>query len=126
MWVPWSSGNWALVSEQDLAIHVAWPDPPTPHLLIFEMLRTSFVRVLFCFIIVLNFLRNLSLSSSPRAEMDVRWASFLSVLFPGGDLACGYKLNLDLGSNLNAATHEWLDDCILNKLWNHDKLQLLV
>lgn len=47
--------------------------------------------------------------------MDVRWASFLSVSFPGGDLACDYKLNLDVGSNLNAAAHEWHEDWILNR-----------
>lgn len=61
--------NWALRSEQDLAIYVAWPDPPTPHLEIFEVLRQSFASFIFY---PQFFLRDLSLFSSPRAEMDVR------------------------------------------------------
>lgn len=67
------------------------------------------------------------MSSPPRAEMDVKWASFLCVSFMGDDLTCGYtyKMDLDLGSNLNAATQEWHDDWILNKSQNHQKLQLL-
>lgn len=103
----WSPGNWARVPEQDLAIHKAWPWLPIPHLVIFEVLRQSFVWVV-CFS-ALSFLRGLSL--------DVKWSSFLSVSFLGSDLACGYtyRMNLDLGSNINAATQVWHDNWILSK-----------